>query len=412
MRVRAASGEGEHVLRTVAVVGASLAGLRAVETLRREGFDGRLVLIGAEPHLPYDRPPLSKDVLAGDLGPDDIGLRHGAYDELELDLRLGQRAVALDLASHAVELDDGERVGFDGVVLATGAAPRSIPGTPALSGIHVLRTLDDALAIRARLDAGPRVVVVGAGFIGSEVAATCRLRGLDVTVLEALPAPLVRGLGPVLGTVCGELHRDHGVDLRLGVGVAGFEGDGRVERVRLDDGAAVDADLVVVGVGVAPVTDWLATSGLEIDDGVVCDETLLAAPGVVAAGDVARWRNPLFDGESMRVEHWTNASEQGVAAAKRLLYGDGAAPEAFAPVPFVWSDQYDRKIQSAGAFHGDDEMAIVHGSLEERRFVAVFGRAGRIVGVLGFSMPAKVMQYRRLIAERATFHDALAHAAA
>jgi NADPH-dependent 2,4-dienoyl-CoA reductase/sulfur reductase-like enzyme len=400
-----------NVLATVAVVGASLAGLRAVETFRREGFDGRLVLIGAEPHLPYDRPPLSKDVLAGDLGPDDVGLRHD-YDELSLDLRLGRRAVALDLASRAVELDDGDRVVCDGVVLATGAVPRAIPGTPALPGIHVLRTLDDALAIRAQLDAGPRVVVVGAGFIGSEVAATCRRRGLDVTVLEALPAPLVRGLGPVLGMVCGELHRDHGVDLRLGVGVAGFEGDGRVERVRLDDGTAVDADLVVVGVGVAPATDWLDGSGLTIDDGVVCDATLLAAPGVVAAGDVARWPNPLFGGESMRVEHWTNASEQGVAGAKRLLYGDGAAPEAFAPVPFVWSDQYDRKIQSAGAFRGDDEMAIVHGSLEERRFVAVFGRAGRIVGVLGFSMPAKVMQYRRLIAARATFDDALAHAAA
>jgi 3-phenylpropionate/trans-cinnamate dioxygenase ferredoxin reductase subunit len=400
------------VLGTVAVVGASLAGLRAVETFRREGFDGRLVLIGAEGHLPYDRPPLSKDVLAGDLGPDDVGLRHGDYDELELDLRLGRRAVALDVASHTVELDDGERVVCDGVVLATGSAPRVIPGTPALSGIHVLRTLEDALAIRAQLDAGPRVVVVGAGFIGSEVAATCRGRGLDVAVLEALPAPLVRGLGPVLGTVCGELHRDHGVDLRLGVGVAGFEGDERVERVRLDDGTAVDADLVVVGVGVAPATDWLDGSGLSIDNGVVCDATLLAAPGVVAAGDVARWPNPLFDGESMRVEHWTNASEQGVAAAKRLLYGDGAAPEVFAPVPFVWSDQYDRKIQSAGAFRGDDEMVVVHGSLEERRFVAVFGRGGRIVGVLGFSMPAKVMQYRRLIAERATFDAALAHAAA
>ena len=400
------------MLATVAVVGASLAGLRAVETLRRDGYDGRLVLVGDEPHLPYDRPPLSKELLAGEVEPDDVALRRGPYDELDLDFRLGRRAVALDLASRTVELDDGQPVVFDGLVLATGSTPRVVPGTPDLPGINVLRTLDDALAIRAQLDARPRVVVVGAGFIGSEVAATCRLRGLEVTVLEALPAPLVRGLGPVLGMACGELHRDHGVDLRLGVGVAGFEGAGRVERVRLDDGTAVDADLVVVGVGVAPATDWLATSGLTLDNGVVCDETLLAAPGVVAAGDVARWPNPLFGGESMRVEHWTNASEQGVAAARRLLYGDGAAPEVFAPVPFVWSDQYDRKIQSAGAFRGDDEMAIVHGSLEERRFVAVFGRAGRLVGALGFSMPAKVMQYRRLIAEQATFEAALAHAAA
>ena len=303
------------MLATVAVVGASLAGLRAVETLRRDGYDGRLVLVGAEAHLPYDRPPLSKEFLAGEVEPDDVALRRGPYDDLDLDLRLGRRAVALDLASRAVALDDGEPVVFDGLVLATGSTPRVVPGTPDLPGINVLRTLDDALAIRAKLDARPRVVVVGAGFIGSEVAATCRLRGLEVTVLEALPAPLVRGLGPVLGMACGELHRDHGVDLRLGVGVAGFEGDGRVERVRLDDGTAVDADLVVVGVGVAPATDWLATSGLTLDNGVVCDETLLAAPGVVAAGDVARWPNPLFGGESMRVEHWTNASEQGVAAS-------------------------------------------------------------------------------------------------
>jgi NADPH-dependent 2,4-dienoyl-CoA reductase/sulfur reductase-like enzyme len=399
-------------LGTVAVVGASLAGLRAVETLRRDGFDGRLVVVGAEPHLPYDRPPLSKQLLAGEVGPDEVVLRRAPYDDLAVELRLGTRAVGLDLRDRAVELDDGDRVAFDGVVLATGSVPRVLPGTPDLDGIHVLRTLDDALAIRAQLDAGPRVVVVGAGFIGSEVAATCRLRGLDVTVLEALEAPLVRGLGPVLGAVCGELHRDHGVDLRLGVGVAGFEGRDRVERVLLDDGRAVDADLVVVGVGVAPATDWLEGSGLTLDNGVVCDATLLAAPGVVAAGDITRWPNPLFGGDLMRLEHWTNASEQGVAAARRLFDGDRVVPEAFAPVPFVWSDQYDRKIQTAGHFRGDDEMAVVHGTLEERRFVAIFGRAGRLVGVLGFSMPAKVMQYRKLIGEQASFDAALEHARA
>jgi 3-phenylpropionate/trans-cinnamate dioxygenase ferredoxin reductase subunit len=399
-------------LKTVAVVGASLAGLRAVETLRRDGFDGRLVLIGAEAMLPYDRPPLSKQLLAGEVGPDDIALRRASYDDLELELRLGTRAVGLDLATSSVELDDGERLAYDGIVLATGSAPRVLPGTPDLEGLFVLRTVDDALAIRASLDANPRVVVVGAGFIGSEVAATCRMRGLEVTVLEALPAPLVRGLGPVLGMVCGELHRDHGVDLRLGVGVAGFDGTTRVERVRLDDGTAIDADVVVVGVGVAPVTDWLESSGLQLDNGVVCDATLLAAPGVVSAGDITRWPNPLFDGELMRLEHWTNASEQGVAAARRLLHGDRPAPEPFAPVPFVWSDQYDRKIQSVGHFRGDDDMEVVHGTLDERRFVAVFGRAGRLVGALGFSMPAKLMQYRRMIEERASFDDALAHARA
>jgi NADPH-dependent 2,4-dienoyl-CoA reductase/sulfur reductase-like enzyme len=399
-------------LKTVAVVGASLAGLRAVETLRRDGFDGRLVLVGAEAMLPYDRPPLSKQLLAGEVGPDDIALRRASYDDLDLELRLGTRAVSLDLAASSVELDDGERLAYDGIVLATGSAPRVLPGTPDLDGLFVLRTVDDALAIRERLDAHPRVVVVGAGFIGSEVAATCRMRGLEVTVLEALPAPLVRGLGPVLGMVCGELHRDHGVDLRLGAGVAGFDGTKRVERVRLDDGTAIDADVVVVGVGVAPVTDWLEGSGLQLDNGVVCDATLLAAPGVVSAGDITRWPNPLFDGEVMRLEHWTNASEQGVAAARRLLHGDGAAPEPFAPVPFVWSDQYDRKIQSVGHFRGDDVMEVVHGSLDERRFVAVFGRAGRLVGALGFSMPAKLMQYRRMIEARASFDDALAHARA
>jgi 3-phenylpropionate/trans-cinnamate dioxygenase ferredoxin reductase subunit len=403
----------------VVVVGASLAGLRAAETLRREGYDGRLVLVGAESHEPYDRPPLSKQVLAGEVDVDRIALRQAGYDDLDLELRLGVRAVALDAAAREVTTADGrgttETVRFDGLVVATGAAPRLLPSmldAPVPDGVFVLRSLDDALAVRDRLAAGPKVVVVGAGFIGSEVAATCRMRGLDVSVLEALPAPLVRGLGPVLGAVCGELHRDHGVDLRLNVGVAGFEGAGRVERVRLDDGTTVDADLVVVGVGVAPVTDWLEGSGLVIDNGVVCDATLLAAPGIVAAGDVARWPNPLFDGEPARLEHWTNASDQGVAAARRLLHGDGGAPEEFAPVPFVWSDQYDRKIQTAGHFRGDDDMEIVHGSLEERRFVAVFGRGGRLVGTLGFSMPAKLMQYRRMIAERASFDDALAHARA
>ena len=397
-------------LRTVAVVGASLAGIRATETLRREGFDGRIVLVGAEPHLPYDRPPLSKQLLAGEWEPEDLALRRTAYDDLDVELRLGVRATGLDVAGRVLTLDDAEELAFDGAVLATGAAPRSLAATPDLDGIFVLRTVDDALELRARLEVGPRVVVVGAGFIGSEVAATCRQRGLEVTVLEALPAPLVRGLGPVLGMVCGELHREHGVDLRLGVGVAAIEGVGRVERVRLDDGTSVAAGVVVVGIGVAPVTDWLEGSGLTIDNGVVCDETLLAAPGIVAAGDVARWPNPLFDGELMRLEHWTNAAEQGVAAARRLLVADGEPPVAYAPVPFVWSDQYDRKIQSVGHFRGDDDMEVVHGTLDERRFVAVFGRAGRLVGALGFSMPAKLMPYRKLIEERASFADALERA--
>jgi len=394
---------------TVVVVGASLAGLRAVEELRRLGFDGRLVMVGAEMHLPYDRPPLSKELLAGEVQPEDTALRKQPYDDLSIDWRLGRRGEHLDVANRTVTLDDGERIEFTGCVIATGARPRVLPDTPALAGIHVLRTLDDCLAIRADLEHGARVVVVGAGFIGAEVAATCRGRHLEVTMLEALPTPMVRGLGPVLGDVLARLHRAHGVDLRTGVGVAGFDGVDRVERVRLDDGATVDADVVVVGVGVEPATAWLQGSGIALDNGVVCDATLAAAPGIVSAGDVCRWPNALFDGESMRLEHWTNAAEQGVAAAQRLLADDGAAVP-FAPVPFVWSDQYDLKIQVAGHVRGDDTVEIVDGSLEELRFVAAVGRAGRLVGAVGFSRPRVLMQYRRLVSERATFDDALAFA--
>lgn len=396
--------------RTIVIVGASLAGLRAAEALRRDGFDGTVVLVGREPHLPYDRPPLSKAYLAGDEAADALGLRKQPYEDLELDLRLGRTATALDVTARTVELDGHERIAFDGLVLATGASPRRLPNQPELDGLFMLRTLDDARTIRERLETRPRVVVIGAGFIGSEVAATCRGRGLDVTVLEALPVPMVRGVGPMIGEVCGQLHLDHGVDLRCGVAVDGFEGDGRVERVRLANGESLDADLVIVGVGVAPETRWLEGSGLELDNGVVCDATCLAAPGIVAAGDVARWPNPLFDGRSMRLEHWTNATEQGVAAARRLLIPDAAAAEPFAPVPFVWSDQYDVKIQTVGAIQGDDEVLVAHGTLEERRFVALFGREGRLVGALGFNRPRFVMQYRKMIEERAGFDAAVEHA--
>jgi NADPH-dependent 2,4-dienoyl-CoA reductase/sulfur reductase-like enzyme len=403
-------------MRHVVIVGASLAGLRAAETLRQAGFDGDVTLVGAEPHLPYDRPPLSKQVLAGEWEPDRIGLRPTeVYDELQLDLRLGRTATALDLAARRVVLDGDEPLPFDGLVIATGAVPRSLPGTPPLAGIHVLRTVDDCLAIRADLDAGPRrVVVVGAGFIGAEVAATARRRGLAVTILEALPVPLGRALGEEMGRVCAQLHRDEGVDLRLGVGVSAFEGTGRVEAVRLADGSRVEADVVVVGIGVRPATDWLEGSGVPLGDGVVCDErcAVVGTSGVVAAGDVARWPNRLF-GEEMRVEHWTNAVEQGDAAARNLLaWARGEPGEPFAPVPYFWSDQYDTKIQFVGRARPDDRVEVVRGSVAERKFVAIYGREGRIVGCLGFSMPRWVMQYRRLIAERATWDDALALATA
>jgi NADPH-dependent 2,4-dienoyl-CoA reductase/sulfur reductase-like enzyme len=384
----------------------SLAGLRAAETLRREGFDGHIIAISGEPNLPYDRPPLSKELLAGKAEPDDIVLRSDGIEDLDLDYRLDARAVALDVGARELTLHDGERVQFDGLVIATGATPRRFPHAPDLAGVFTLRTVDDALALRELLLGRPKVVVIGAGFIGAEVAATCRLRGLDVTVLEMLDQPMVRGLGYELGAVIAGVHRDEGVDLRTGVQidhlVAGE--DDEVRGVALADGTIVDADVVVVGIGVVPETSWLEGSALKIENGVVCDPTCLAAPGIVAAGDVARWPNPLFDGALTRLEHWTNATEQGVHVAHRLLGND--AP--FAPVPFVWSDQYDRKIQAVGMVSADATVHVAHGTLEERQFVAMFGKEGRIVGALGFNRPRFVMQYRRLIAERASWEDALA----
>jgi NADPH-dependent 2,4-dienoyl-CoA reductase/sulfur reductase-like enzyme len=393
-------------LKSVAIVGTSLAGLRAAETLRRESFDGRIVAIGAEPHLPYDRPPLSKELLRGDWEPDQIVLRKQGVEDLDIDWRLDARAVALHANAREVELHDGERIAFDGLVIATGATPRRLPGQPNLAGVFTLRTLDDALALRELLGGNPKVVVIGAGFIGAEIAASCRARGLAVTVLEMLPQPMVRGLGPELGAVIAAVHRDHGVDLRTDVTVAGIEddGEGQVSGVRLGDGSVIEADVVVVGVGVVPETGWLEGSGLTLDNGVVCDATCLAAPGIVAAGDVARWPNPLFDGALMRLEHWTNATEQGVHAARRLLGHE----DAFAPVPFVWSDQYDRKIQTVGVVSArpDTDVHIAHGTLAERQFVALFGRAGRLVGALGFNRPRFVMHYRRIISERGSWEDA------
>lgn len=396
---------------SVTVVGASLAGLRAAETLRRDGFDGPITLIGDEAHEPYDRPPLSKQVLAGDWAPDRIALTPSdKLADLDLDLRFGTTAAGFDLASRTLRITSGETGGqngaetleVDALLIATGARCRTL-GEPR-EGVHVLRSLDDCLALRADFDAAPdRVVVVGAGFIGAEVAATARTRGLDVTVVEALTAPLIRVLGPEMGEVCAAVHRDHGVDLRTGVGVEGFDGAGRVERVRLTDGSAVDASVVVVGIGVVPNTEWLEGSGLALDDGVVCDAAGLAAPGVAAAGDVARWPNRRF-GEVMRVEHWDNAAAQGAHSARALL---GAA-EPYEPVPWFWSDQYDRKIQLAGHVRPDDEVRVVAGSVAERRFAALYGRGGKLMGALGFNRPRHVMRYRAMIEQGAAFEEALA----
>lgn len=401
----------------IVVVGASLAGFRAAEALRTQGFDGALALVGEEAHQPYDRPPLSKQVLTGDWDVDRIVLPSAAPTDDgsdPFDWRLGERAVGLDLGAREVELASGDRLGYDGLVIATGCRPRTIGGED-LAGVHVLRTLDDALALRADLERGPsRVAVIGAGFIGSEVAASCRARGLAVTVIEALPVPLERALGAEMGALVGELHREHEVDLRLGVGVDGLtsssggaDGAGRVTGVRLADGTTVDAEVVVVGIGVIPNTGWLEGSGLTLDNGVVCDATTLAAPGVVAAGDVARWPNARFGGEVMRVEHWDNAIEMAQAAAARLLAASDEAALPYEPVPWFWSDLYDRKIQLAGRSGPDDEVQVVTGDVAERRFVALYGRAGRLVGALGWNRPRHIIPWRQRLAEGMDYADAV-----
>jgi 3-phenylpropionate/trans-cinnamate dioxygenase ferredoxin reductase subunit len=411
-RARPAStrpGRAALSLDTIVIAGGSLAGIRCAEALRRRGHSGRIVFVSAESERPYDRPPLSKELLRGDRQPEQIRLnKPEAFDALELDLRLGVRAQSLDPAARRVVLANGEVVAYDGLVIATGAAARPLPGAPALAGLFTLRTLDDALALRAELERGPRVAVVGAGFIGAEVAATCRRRGLDVTLVEPLPSPMARVLAPEIGAVCAHAHRDQGVDLRLGVGVTALAGGERVERVRLSDGSEIAADVVVVGIGATPVTDWLASSGLELGDGVICDATCATrAPGVVAAGDVARWYHEGYR-ESLRIEHWTNAVEMADAAAARLL--DGASAPAFAPIPFVWSDQYDLKIQAAGRIAPDDEVFVAHGSLAERQFVALFGRKGELRGALAINRVRQLMGYRRMMREGASFEAAVAAA--
>ena len=401
--------------RTIVVVGASLGGLRAAESLRSAGFDGRLVVVGAEAHLPYDRPPLSKAMLAGAWDPDRILLRRTEHlAQLDLEMHLGVAATGLDPATRTVHLADGRSFVYDGCIVATGASPRRLPGQPVgWEGLHELRTLDDALALRVDLhDRGERrVVVIGAGFIGAEVAATARGLGHQVTVLEALPAPLVRGLGEEMGRAVGAFHTGHGVDLRCGVGVTGFVGDGRVEGVTLSDGSTLPADVVVVGVGVVPATDWLASSGLTIDNGIVCDAFLRAAPYVYAVGDVARW--PWADGgELTRIEHWTNASEHGGLAATNLLAElDGRELTPFATLPFVWSDQYDRRIQVVGRISGEHDTAVVHGSVDDGSWVTLYGAGGALRGVLAVSQPKKLMSYRKLMmAGPVTWDEALAHA--
>jgi NADPH-dependent 2,4-dienoyl-CoA reductase/sulfur reductase-like enzyme len=397
------------------IVGSSLAGLQAAESLRAAAYAGHITMVGEERHAPYDRPPLSKQLLSGSWDPGRTRLRPGdAIDGLGLDWRLGLAAVALDPERRQVRLADGSVEDYDAVVIATGTTPRQVPNPLRLSGIHTLRTLDDAVALRTALDAEPRVVVVGGGFIGAEVAAEARRRSLPVTMVEALPVPLSRGLGSRLGQMCADLHVAQGVHLRCGVGVSGFEGDGRLERVALSDGSVIPADLAVVGIGSEPATAWLESSGLTIADGVVCDPFCRASrPGVYAAGDVARWRNPLFD-EVVRIEHWTNAREQAAAAIATLLadHGLGPEPAPYAPVPYVWSDQYGRRIQVAGRTVGAEEVTVVHHEPDNGSTLALYRFGARLGGVAGINASRRLLPFRTMIAARVGWDQALAAAAA
>ena len=391
----------------IAIVGASLAGVRAASTLRDEGFQGSITVVGEELHPPYDRPPLSKQFLAGKWDEGRISLVAGdKLDALSLDLRLGRRAVALDSDAHEIWLDDGTGVGFDKALVATGSHPRLLRGTELGESVMTLRTLDDSRRLASLIQSGTRLVVVGGGFIGSEVAATASGLGAEVTVLEALEVPLGRVLGPLVGSASATLHREHGVEVRTGIGVKDVtEADGTTV-VTLDDGATIESDVVVVGIGIVPTVDWLSGSGLEIDDGVVVDSSLHATDDVLAAGDVARWPDLRYGG-TVRAEHWTNAAEQGIVAAHNLLAGR-AASEPYEPVPYIWSDQYDIKIQVLGSPRPDDTVEIVDGSMDEGRFVAVYGRDGMLTAAVGFGRPRQLMGFRPLIIEGATFDQALA----
>jgi 3-phenylpropionate/trans-cinnamate dioxygenase ferredoxin reductase subunit len=384
-------------MSNIVIVGASLAGGRAAETLRQEGFDGRIVLGGAEPDRPYERPPLSKDSLWGETTAAAAYLRpEDYYAEQAIELRLGTPATRLDPASRTLHLADGERLAYDRLLVATGAAPRhlAVPGAD-LAGLLTLRALPDAAALRERLRDGGRVVVVGAGFIGAEVAASCRRAGLEVVLLEVAAVPLERALGGEVGRAYAAIHRAHGVDLRTGEQVVAFRGRGRVEQVVTASGATFDCDFAVIGVGVAPVVDWLAGSGVALQNGVLVDEFCrTSVPDVYAAGDVANWWHPGL-GERLRVEHFDNAQHQGVAAARSML-GRGTP---YAPIPYFWSDQYAFNLQYVGHASGQDEV-VFRGSVAGEAWSAFYLRDGRLRGALAVNRPRERAAARQLIARQ------------
>ncbi|HEY3686837.1 MAG TPA: FAD-dependent oxidoreductase [Streptosporangiaceae bacterium] len=383
-------------MREIVVAGASVAGVGVADELRRLGYDGRLILLNAEPHPPYDRPPLSKGLLTGKTSADRVALRApGHYADAGVDLRTGVAATRLSPGPE-LALTTGEVLRPDAVVIATGSRARRLDRTP--GAVPTLRDLDDALWLRERLDGGARLVVIGGGFVGGEVAASARGLGLDVTMIEAAPLPLAGLVGTEAARALLRPHRDAGVRVLCGVPVTGVERsrDG-TERVTLADGRTVTGDLVVAGLGAVPNTEWLAGSGLDIADGVVCDATgATALPGVYAAGDAAAWPDPRT-GRHVRHEHWTRAREQAKAVAARVL---GAAPPAPGPAYF-WSDQYGRRIQSLGDTARADTVQVVHGRLGSDAWVALYARDGRLTGAVGYNAAAPLMRHRAAVAEGA-----------
>ena len=388
--------------QTHVIVGASLAGAKAAETLREEGFEGRVVLVGAEEDRPYERPPLSKDYLRGEVGREKVYVHEeNFYVEHDIELQLGRTAVGLDTQGFELELDGGERLSYDRLLLTTGSEPRRLPVPGAeLDGVFYLRSVRDSDALRERLDRGGAVVVVGAGWIGAEVAASARQRGLDATVIEPASVPLERVLGKEIGAVYGEIHVDHGVRMLMGTGVEALEGDGAVERVRTSDGRVIDCDFVVVGVGVQPRTALAADAGLAIWDGVLVDERLRTnARGVFAAGDVANAHHPFYD-EPIRVEHWANALHQAPAAARNML--GQAVP--YDRLPYFFSDQYEVGMEYSGLARGCDRV-VVRGDLAEREFVAFWMFEDRVMAGMNVNVWDVTEPIRRLIGERIPVTD-------
>ncbi|WP_243788447.1 NAD(P)/FAD-dependent oxidoreductase [Saccharopolyspora gloriosae] len=386
-------------MRHITIVGASLAGLTTARSLREHEFDGRILVIGDEKHAPYDRPPLSKEFLAGTSSEDDIDLTDPDDASLGIEWRLGRTAGALDTGERTVLLDDGERITTDAVVLATGARARTLPSSVP-EGVHTLRTLDDARALRTELVPGARLVVIGAGFIGAEIASTAAGLGCEVDIVEAAAAPLERALGPDLGAVCGRLHGRNGVRMHLRTGLAELVGRPRVTAVRLDDGRELPADVVVVGIGAQPNVEWLADSGIPLHNGVLTDERgLTDVPAVAAVGDCANSHRS-YTAASMRLEHWTNAAQQPAAAVAALLGREHTAPAHHA-VPYFWSDQYGHKLQFAGHRTADCTIQVEEGDLDSGDFLALFvDGAGTPVGALGIDRPRSFGRWRRRLAGR------------